>query len=260
MDENIAETSGMASGLRKQVDEQVKANPSAEININGLIGQQEALIKRAEQSMVGQNVNNLANAKALMSMKAQLLAYKLAALYGQDGRAIAEGERQMFQAIAQGGNTTEKFVQNMSVLINGEINRLEGERNRLTNHSAIVGFENATGQKISNEAVQRLMGGDIRGDLMVDPRAKVAMEMMDKFNTLQVGNTQAPQAGQAEVTPPPQANGVAQPKTKAEYDALPPGTMYLHPDGTTKRKGSGPVPQPQPQPNPNPNPQVGGAW
>lgn len=206
MDENIAAASGMAAGLRKQVDEQIKANPNAEVNVDGLIAQQEMLIKRAEESMVGQNINKLANARALMAMKSQLLAYKLATLYGQDGKAIAEGERKMFQAIAAGGNTTEKFVQNMSLLIGGEISKLQNQRKDLFNHPAVIGYETATKSKFPEQAMNQLIGGDVREDMMVDPRAKVAMEMMDQFNTLEVGpvGQPAPATGGAEVTPPPQ--------------------------------------------------------
>jgi len=43
--------------------------------------------------------------------------------------------------------------------------------------------------------------------------------------------------GGAAAPAPPLSGAVAQPKSEAEYNALPPGTTYMHPDGTIKVKG-----------------------
>lgn len=60
----------------------------------------------------------------------------------------------------------------------------------------------------------------------------------DRLRGALSGGAPSPAAAPPPATPPPQATqgGVAQPKSEAEYNALPSGTQYVAPDGTTRTK------------------------
>lgn len=93
---------------------------------------------------ISQGVSDIGTARALFEAKVKILAYKLASMQGQDGRALAEKERELFEKLAAGGNSPQKFHQNMANLIFSEIDNLRSEGNILNkNNVEIEAFQGA---------------------------------------------------------------------------------------------------------------------
>lgn len=94
----------------------------------------------------------------------------------------------------------------------------DAEGRKLT--AAVGALEPSMGDKAFKESIQR-----IQADMQA-ARARVA-------STTRGAATSA-ESGAAPAAPP--AGGMAAPRSKAEMDALPPGTLFRAPDGTTRRK------------------------
>lgn len=95
---------------------------------------------------VGTGINNLAVANALFTAKKKILAYKLGILMGQEGRALSEVERGIFEELAGGGTTPEKFRQNITSLIGSQLRTLkEQARNFNEYNNKIIAHEDAFG-------------------------------------------------------------------------------------------------------------------
>ncbi len=144
--------------------------------------------KTLEQYPVADRIGNLAQAKTLMNMKVQLMAYKIGTLYGQDGRALSQAENAVFQQIAQSGNTPDKFYQNISNLINSQTSILEGERQNLLGHGTLVGYEvSNNGEQYPKNAVEKIVGVSVDDMLAADPRTSKVMNDLKTYNTTKIG-------------------------------------------------------------------------
>lgn len=183
-----------AQNIRESV---VSGNSTVDMAIN----QTEQLIGFLENSDAGKNITDLATARSLLDMKSQLLAYKLASLYGQDGRAVAEGERKMFIQIAQAGDSTEKFYQNMSILLNGEASRVEDLRSKLAENAAVIGYKTGYGEEYPG--LQAIMGSSVEDFIKEDPAALDTYNKLREYNNTNIN--QQPASAQQQTIPIEQA-------------------------------------------------------
>jgi len=217
---------------------QIREQALAGADIGSVIAAQEGLVGSLQQQLeeemktnVGVNIEKLSTARTLLEQKTQLLAYKLAAMSGQTGRDVAVAEQQMFAQLAQGGNTPDKFKQNMAVLMNSKIAELQHRHDNLRNHPALIGYETAT--KRPYAGLEKIIGPNVMDKLKADPRAAEALGILEGYNNVNLNDKPAPG-----VTPPPQDTGQVQTVSSQEqYNSLPPGTRYRAPDGTVRTKG-----------------------
>lgn len=79
----------------------------------------------SELESAASKLEDTSQAANLFDMKVKLLAYQLGMMYMQEGRSFSETERAMMQEIAGGGTTADKFFQNISNLVNSEMNRTQ---------------------------------------------------------------------------------------------------------------------------------------
>jgi hypothetical protein len=92
-------------------------------------------IDKQIDAMIGQGVSDLATQRALLDAKATVFAYKLGITMGQEGRALAEAERKVFQALADAGSSPQKFNQNLANLLKDQVRSLEGAERDITQHN-----------------------------------------------------------------------------------------------------------------------------
>lgn len=182
-------------------------------------------------SVISQGVGDIGTARALFDAKVKILAYKIAAMEGQDGRGLAEVERQMFESIAEGGNSPEKFNQNMANIMFSRLNDLVSDRNVLNgNNIQIKAFQEAWGWSEPPFALAM----DPEQVIQSDPKLKAIYDRFAPYNNLNIRGAGTPDA---------KATGgtmndpeVVSPQSKADYDALPSGTRYRAPDGSVRVK------------------------
>lgn len=189
-------------------------------------------------NMISQGVSDLGVASAIYEAKVKILAYKLAALQGQDGRNLAETERKIFEKIAQGsGGGTEKFNQNLGSILGEQIETLTSEAGIINKNIQQLGaFEQAFGWKPDVMVAMNPME-----HIESDPRLKQIYTRFEPY--LRIQSTGMPQSspqpkGQMN-TPDPVAV-----QTIEEAMKLPAGTRIIIPEGP--RKGQVGVVPPRP--------------
>lgn len=185
--------------------------------------------------MIGKGVNDLGTARALYDAKVKILSYKLAMIEGQDGRGLAETERKLFEQLASGGSSTEKFNQNMANIIFSRMDNLSQEARTLNGRNVEQdGFEGRYGHRPFN------LASDPEKEIMSDEKLKPIIERFLPFNNTQLrsGNSAPPTEpkGQiqtrAEPTRPPE--GADQKVLQDWYASIPKGAPFIDPgDGKT---------------------------
>lgn len=181
-------------------------------------------LDRTIQGLLGKNITDLATQRALLDAKATIFAYKLGMAMGQEGRALAETERMVFQRLADSGSNPEKFNQNLANLVSDQVRSFDSSSADLNNYNIEV------------EAFQRLYGWKeppfqtvpTFGELMVkEPELKQAYDYFKPFmNTASGAATPQDQSGAQPV----------QVKSVEEYNSLPSGTSYIDPNGKRRIK------------------------
>lgn len=87
---------------------------------------QEGDLDEEIRSIMGDNAYQVAVNKTLFDTNAALMAYELAVTAGQEGRALSDRDREIFAQAALGGTGgSEKFLQNMGMLLNNRRKDLE---------------------------------------------------------------------------------------------------------------------------------------
>lgn len=175
--------------------------------------------------MISQGVNDIGTARALYEAKVKILAYKLAAMEGQDGRNLAETERKLFEDLASGGNSPQKFNQNMANIIFSRLDDLKSDAAMQNNNNIqIEAFQTRYQWPEPPFPIAR----DPEELILADPKLKAVHDRFAPHNTLGIRSSGSPLAT-------PQSPGqmgtpeAVTPRSRAEYDALPSGTLYVHP-------------------------------
>lgn len=195
--------------------EDTKIMSTAKKKLSALEKEYEAL----EKSTVGKNIKNLETSRRLLNMKTQIMAYNLGMAYQQSGRAFAEAEREMFTEMAKGGTNPETFFQNLSVLVNGELARVEDMGNMINQDPSIEWYN-----KTFTDSPMEKPVTSVYDDIAEKPELQETMDFLDQYNNL---NTESTEIGTSDIPSP---------QSKDEYDQLPSGTEYIAPDGSKRRK------------------------
>lgn len=96
--------------------------------------------------LISSGVNDIGTARALYNAKVKILAYKLAAMEGSSGRSLSDREQAIWETLADGGNSPEKFNQNMANLLFSRLDELTASANILNqNNQALEAYEQRFG-------------------------------------------------------------------------------------------------------------------
>ena len=145
-----------------------------------------------ENSIANKTID-LATARTLFDMKTKLLAYKLGIMYQQEGRSFSDAEREMMIQIATGGDSPEKFFQNMAVLLDGEFTRVETARQEILGAPELQLYKQRFGEDLPID----ITGPSIQEEIENNPKYKETMDFLGQYNDTSVkakGQVQEPAA------------------------------------------------------------------
>lgn len=134
-------------------------------------------IKAVESGSLFQELDRLSRDRVLFEMKRNLAAYQLASLYQQEGRSLSEEERRLFTEALKAGTSPEKYFQNMSVLLNTEIDRVNDLYEDFNSDAMIKEYNSMFSQYPMEN-----YSGDLKSELVKDPRTKAGFDFIDKYN------------------------------------------------------------------------------
>lgn len=132
------EGKAVASLLSKSAD----VNIPAETAVNMLNNTADALQQKLDAG--GSEIEILANTAAMAEVKKALLVYELAASRGQEGRNLAETERNMFNEVFSASNYPQ-FRLKMNELLKGERQVINRDAERLKNNLSVKRFQEENG-------------------------------------------------------------------------------------------------------------------
>lgn len=204
--------------------EDMKAIGSAKKEVQTLENEYQKL----QKSTVGKKIKSLETSRRLLEMKTKIMAYNLGIAYQQNGRAFSEAERSMFTEMAQGGTSPQTFFQNLSILVDNELQRVEDGASSLNNDVSVKMYN----EKFPDKAIGKVVTG-VYEDISKKPELQQTLDFLNQYRTF---NSNIDTETGQESTPNNTNSGMISPQTKEEYDQLPSGTEYMAPDGSVRRK------------------------
>ena len=207
--------------------EQILADPQSAANADpSVLEDTKKKIENAQNTMQLGPAQKIAAARGLLKVQYALGAYHLASAVGQSDKNVAEKERIMLTELPKQATSLAAWDQLIGGILVPRKNALNQNAKRLPEMDPeFKPFKDRYGYSPIGEInpLESYIGESV--------------EASDLDRTL-------PQSGfGAVVTPdeakaPPSTEGTEPaPMTKSDYDALPPGTKYKHPDGSIKIKG-----------------------
>jgi len=204
-----------------------EANVSPE-NLEFLQGEQNKLQALVNDKSLSPE-QQLAAARALVNAQYAIAAFHIAAAKGQAGSKMSEAERKLFMDLPELATDYETWKNNIGGILTPMKISIDKQASMAPRASGAEQFNKDYGWKPVGDfdTVDKYLEGTVGADL----------------------DRELPQIGRAgvkiNVSPDDKASGNEAPlkpeaipsvTTKEQYDALPPGTQYKHPDGTIKRK------------------------
>lgn len=126
---------------------------------------------------ISQGVNDLGTARALFEAKGKIVAYRLAASMGQEGRSLSETERKIFEELMQNSTGVDKFYQKAGSIVFSEMRNLEGQAFQINDDNSLRAFDQAYGWK-PFEPVR-----PIETLIERDPELKQSYDMLKKYES-----------------------------------------------------------------------------
>lgn len=126
---------------------------------------------------ISQGVNDLGTARALFEAKGKIVAYRLAASMGQEGRSLSETERKIFEELMQNSTGVDKFYQKAGSIVFSEMRNLEGQAFQLNDDNSLRAFEQTYGWKPFEPA------RPIETLIERDPELKQSYDLLKKYES-----------------------------------------------------------------------------
>lgn len=218
------ETDQFMRNIKSTVDlfkQKGSAEKLNEGDMSTLAKYEEQVEQEMQNSPIGDNFRKMALARSLLEMKAIRMAYAQAATVGQTGQGVAAREFDRFYEMMMNPNEGAWKQEANSFLQNGLANLKNQERSLNEFDPRVSTFEKKHGFPSPIKPAPSL-----EELLQLDPELMQGMDAM-MTDSMRVDEN---------VTNPDQVGGVSTPKSKQEYDALPPGAEYIAPDGSKRRK------------------------
>lgn len=185
-------------------------------------------LRGLNEQLMTQDMSKLSVQKAIYETQKAIFTYQLASAMGQDGKALSNEERKIFAQLASVGTTAEKFRGAMSATLNNMVDSVDSQVRAIPAGSSSLGRYIEQYGTPPASATPPMMSEEL--DNAKDPTIKAT------WGWIRPQKEEAPSETDG-LTPASQEEAnLPAPVSAADYNTIPSGTKYRHPDGTIKVK------------------------
>jgi hypothetical protein len=201
-------------------------------------------ITRINDAYSKSDAGKLAKERLLFKAQNNLMAYYYGMAFNQQGRALSETERKMFEGMTAGGNDPKQFYEVLAGNLLPLEKEIDNDGSALQNSPVIRAHVAQWGgiPDLFNPTPAR---DYLKGDKGANDLLAAIAPYEGSATGSDVGNGETPPPPATSPTAPPantpvtptDQTRVPQIKNAEDYAKLPPGTEYLDPNGVKRKKG-----------------------